>query len=69
MTSKFDDSFCLRALMLYICIDGVELMIIIVGCFGQVLSGEAHAVNIIAVIIVWRGIVSSIFRNAHIVRL
>ncbi|KAI5122557.1 hypothetical protein M0805_005284 [Coniferiporia weirii] len=35
---------------------GVELMIIIVGCFGQALSGQAHAVNVIAVIIVWRGI-------------
>ncbi|KAH8118097.1 phosphate permease [Phellopilus nigrolimitatus] len=33
---------------------GVELMIIIVGCFAQCLAGEAHAVNIIAVIIVWR---------------
>ncbi|THG97084.1 hypothetical protein EW145_g7675 [Phellinidium pouzarii] len=35
---------------------GVELMIIIVGCFGQALAGQAHAVNVIAVIIVWRGI-------------
>ena len=39
-------------------IDGIELMIIIIGCFAQSLAGEAHAVNIIAVIIVWRGIVS-----------
>jgi len=35
---------------------GIELMIIIIGCFAQSLAGEAHAVNIIAVIIVWRGI-------------
>jgi len=33
---------------------GVELIIIIVGTFGQVLSGNAHAVNIFGVIIVWR---------------
>ena len=33
-------------------------MIIIIGCFAQSLAGEAHAVNVIAVIIVWRGIVS-----------
>lgn len=33
-------------------------MIIIVGTFGQALSGQAHAVNIIAVLIVWRVIVS-----------
>lgn len=29
-------------------------MIIIIGCFAQTLAGQAHAVNIIAVIIVWR---------------
>ena len=40
-------------------IDGVELMIIIIGTFGQALSGEAHAVNIVGVIIVWRVLVSS----------
>lgn len=39
--------------------DGVELMIIIVATFGQAVSGHAHAVNIIGVLIVWRGIVSS----------
>ncbi|KLO17236.1 phosphate permease [Schizopora paradoxa] len=33
---------------------GIELMIIIIGCFAQTLAGEAHAVNVIAVIIVWR---------------
>lgn len=36
-------------------------MIIIIGCFAQSLAGEAHAVNIIAVIIVWRGIVRNSF--------
>lgn len=36
--------------------DGVELMIIIVATFGQAVAGEAHAVNVIGVIIVWRGI-------------
>lgn len=41
--------------------DGIELMIIIIGCFAQSLAGEAHAVNIIAVIIVWRGIVRDSF--------
>ncbi|GJE99793.1 phosphate permease [Phanerochaete sordida] len=35
---------------------GIELMIIIIGTFGQALAGEAHAVNIIAVIILWRGV-------------
>ncbi|GJJ08287.1 hypothetical protein Clacol_002497 [Clathrus columnatus] len=33
---------------------GVELMIIIVATFGQTLAGHAHAVSIIAVLIVWR---------------
>ncbi|EKM60154.1 uncharacterized protein PHACADRAFT_87072 [Phanerochaete carnosa HHB-10118-sp] len=33
---------------------GVELMIIIIGTFGQALAGEAHAVNIIATIVLWR---------------
>jgi MFS transporter, PHS family, inorganic phosphate transporter len=31
-------------------------MIIIVATFGQAISGQAHAVNIIGAIIVWRGI-------------
>ncbi|KAI0084141.1 phosphate transporter [Irpex rosettiformis] len=35
---------------------GIELMIIIVATFGQAVSGGSHAVNIIGVIIVWRGI-------------
>ncbi|PSR71362.1 hypothetical protein PHLCEN_2v12738 [Hermanssonia centrifuga] len=35
---------------------GVELMIIIVATFGQAVSGEAHAVNVIGVLIVWRGL-------------
>lgn len=36
--------------------DGIELMIIIVATIGQVFAGQAPAVNILAVIIVWRGI-------------
>ena len=67
--SQFGDLTNTNKHLLLFLADGIELMIIIVGCFGQVLSGEANAVNIIAVIIVWRGIVSSIFRNTHIVRL
>lgn len=43
---------------LFSLLDGIELMIIIIGCFAQTLAGEAHAVNVIAVIIVWRFIVS-----------
>ncbi|KAI0697964.1 phosphate transporter [Cytidiella melzeri] len=35
---------------------GIELMIIIVATFGQAVAGQAHAVNVIGVIIVWRGI-------------
>ena len=34
--------------------DGVELMIIIVGTFAQALSGQAAAVKIIGVLVVWR---------------
>ncbi|EKM58403.1 uncharacterized protein PHACADRAFT_207229 [Phanerochaete carnosa HHB-10118-sp] len=59
---------------------GIELMIMIVGTFGQTLAGEAHAVNIIAVIIVWRfimgvgiggdyplsSVISSEFASTHI---
>ncbi|OBZ72696.1 Inorganic phosphate transporter PHO84 [Grifola frondosa] len=33
---------------------GVELMLIIVATFGQAVSGQAHAVNIIGVLVVWR---------------
>lgn len=33
---------------------GVELMIMIIATFGQALAGEAPAINILAVIIVWR---------------
>ncbi|KAG1735810.1 major facilitator superfamily domain-containing protein [Suillus lakei] len=33
---------------------GVELMIMIVATFGQALAGEAPAINILGVIIVWR---------------
>jgi len=41
-------------------VDGVELMIIIVATFAQALSGEAPAIHIIGVLIVWRFIVSGI---------
>jgi PHS family inorganic phosphate transporter-like MFS transporter len=40
------------------CIDGVELIIIIIGTFAQALSGSGHAVSIIGVLIVWRFLVS-----------
>jgi PHS family inorganic phosphate transporter-like MFS transporter len=33
---------------------GFELMIIIIATFGQALSGSAHAVSIIGVLVVWR---------------
>jgi PHS family inorganic phosphate transporter-like MFS transporter len=33
---------------------GVELMIMIIATFAQALSGNAHAVNIIGVLVVWR---------------
>lgn len=60
--------------------DGIELMIIIIATFGQSVSGEAHAVNVIGVIIVWRGlmgigiggdyplsaVISSEFASTHI---
>ena len=39
-------------------VDGVELMIIIVGTFAQALAGSGPAVGVIGVLIVWRGIVS-----------
>ncbi|KAF8622559.1 hypothetical protein AX15_006909 [Amanita polypyramis BW_CC] len=35
---------------------GVELMIIIVATFAQALSGNANAIHIIGVLVVWRGI-------------
>ena len=46
----------IRFVVMYL--DGVELMIIIMATFGQTLCGEGHAVNCIATIIVWRGLVS-----------
>ena len=60
--------------------DGVELMLIIVATFGQAVSGQAHAVNIIGVLIVWRfimgvgiggdyplsAVISSEFASKHI---
>ncbi|KZS92460.1 inorganic phosphate transporter [Sistotremastrum niveocremeum HHB9708] len=59
---------------------GIELMIIIIGTFGQAVSGEAHAVNIIGVLVVWRfimgvgiggdyplsAVISSEFASTHI---
>lgn len=60
--------------------DGVELMIIIIATFGQALAGNAHAVNIFGVLIVWRfimgigiggdyplsAVISSEFASTHI---
>jgi hypothetical protein len=40
--------------------DGIELMIIIIGTFGQALSGSGAAVNIFGVLIVWRFLVSDL---------
>jgi len=34
--------------------DGVELMIITIATFGQAVSGQAAAVNIISVLVLWR---------------
>ncbi|KAM5544529.1 hypothetical protein V8D89_001427 [Ganoderma adspersum] len=59
---------------------GVELMLIIVATFGQAVSGQAHAVSIIGVLIVWRfimgvgiggdyplsAVISSEFASTHI---
>lgn len=46
-------------------LDGVELIIIIIGTFGQALSTNAQSslgtINIYAVLIVWRFVVSSAF--------
>jgi hypothetical protein len=39
--------------------DGIELTIIIIGTFAQAVVGSARAVNIFAVIIIWRFFVSS----------
>ena len=39
-------------------LDGIELMIIIVATFGQALSGQAPAIRIIGVLVVWRFLVS-----------
>jgi MFS transporter, PHS family, inorganic phosphate transporter len=44
-------------------LDGVELIIIIIGSFGQALAGEAQAVNILAVIIMWRFVVCGILNS------
>lgn len=38
-------------------VDGVELIIMIVGTFGQCLSANGHAINIFGVLVVWRFIV------------
>ena len=37
--------------------DGIELMIIIMATLGQTVAGEAHAVNVLGVLIAWRGLV------------
>lgn len=42
-------------------VDGIELMIMIVATFAQALSGNAPAVHILGVLIVWRFIVCSPF--------
>jgi MFS family permease len=48
-------SMCINKLIWSIMLlDGVELMIIIIGTFAQALSGDGHAVSIIGVLIVWR---------------
>ena len=39
-------------------IDGVELMVIVIGSFGQAVSSDGHAINIFWVLIVWRFVVS-----------
>jgi PHS family inorganic phosphate transporter-like MFS transporter len=39
-------------------LDGVELMIIIIGTFAQALSGDGKVVHIIGVLVVWRFLVS-----------
>jgi MFS transporter, PHS family, inorganic phosphate transporter len=43
-----------RILILRFILDGVELIIIIIGTFGQAVSGNGHAVGIIGVLVVWR---------------
>lgn len=45
---------------LNIFLDGIELLIMIVATFGQAVSGNAPAVHIIGVLVVWRFIVSSL---------
>lgn len=52
LTSLITDAHSRRFL------DGVELMIIIIATFGQALSGQAPAIHIIGVLVVWRFIVS-----------
>ena len=47
-------------------IDGVELMIIIIATFAQALSGNAPAVHILGVLIVWRFIVSRISLSTEV---
>lgn len=45
----------------FVLADGIELMVIIVATFAQALSGQAAAVKIIGVLVVWRFIVSRQF--------
>lgn len=46
-------------LIIHCVTDGVELMIMIIATFGQALAGQAPAVSVLGVIIVWRFIVSA----------
>lgn len=45
----------------YQCLDGIELLIIIIATFGQAIAGYALAVNIFGVLIAWRFVVSLSF--------
>lgn len=63
---------CVRSILLHVRItlipsglDGVELMIIILGAFAQAISANGHAVNIFGVLIVWRFLVSPSSSNHH----
>ena len=46
-------------------LDGVELMIIIIGTFAQALSGDGKVVHIIGVLVVWRFLVSLHFSSIN----
>lgn len=38
-------------------VDGIELLFMIVGAFGQALAGQSRAVSILGVLIFWRFVV------------